>query len=656
MSRHCPPRLPASLDVDAGQRADRAELVPHDIYDVLPGEPEKHGKYRELRQDGAFDVVIGNPPYVAEANNRTLFAHFRSIDAWKGVYKGKTDYLYYFLLLAVEKLKPGGKLCVITPAGWMNAGAPDFLRQRLAAELTLEELFLFGSYRVFAEDQGPAPTPTVESAILVATKAPVPKGHKLRVVALEDERAVTGMQRAELLGEMTRLLGGRQGRRGGIHVHDVKQADLWAEQPWPVKFGQRDIATLVVAHLQEQIDLAQSPVEILGDSWKVFQGIQTGADAFTARINRRLSVADRAALAAGGISLGDPILELPPERVASEPWISHASVLAKCPESRALLYAAIDEEDKTYLVALRAGTRPPLRVTDALEPYRPILSTRAEILRNARREWWEAAWPRNATDMTAPKVIALYRTDRGRFALDEAGEWQPSIKSTLVVGREPGAPVAYLCGLLNSELLDLWYAVRGKTPRDVWRNYEPLRMNEMPYRRPDGDPRADGVADLVRAIGANRRALLPHRPTIRDLGRIVKDPWKAGHVAVDRPALVSTPSGKQARLRSARSAAHGRRGACGEGDTRRARSAHLQARRQGDWARDRGGPPARPASGDHRDGSDRRRNEAAPAEGHGRLRAGDGGARGNSAGFARRRQHDGRAGRTPCVCSVRPAG
>ncbi|MGH9322555.1 MAG: hypothetical protein ACRD3V_22055, partial [Vicinamibacteria bacterium] len=101
------------------------------------------------------------------------------------------------------------------------------------------------------------------------------------------------------------------------------------------------------------------------------------------------------------------------------------------------------------------------------------------------------------------------------------------------------APVAYLCGLLNSELLDLWYAVRGKTPRDVWRNYEPKRMNEMPYRQPDGDPRADQVAELVREIAANRRALLPHRQVVRDLGRIVKDPWKTGSVEIDRPALVA---------------------------------------------------------------------------------------------------------------------
>jgi hypothetical protein len=86
--------------------------------------------------------------------------------------------------------------------------------------------------------------------------------------------------------------------------------------------------------------------------------------------------------------------------------------------------------------------------------------------------------------------------------------------------------------------------VRGKNPRDVWRNYEPKRMNEMPYRRPEGDPRADEIAELVREIAANRRALLQYRSVVRELGRIVKDPWKAGPLAVDRLAFLGTLSAK----------------------------------------------------------------------------------------------------------------
>ncbi len=333
----------ASLDLDPNLRADTAEL-PHNIYDVVPVEPEKRERYRELKADEGFDLVIGNPPYVAEANNKPLFDHLRGLPAWDGIYTGKGDYLYYFLLLAVEKLKPGGRLCVITPAAWMNAGNADFLRQRLAEELTLDELYLFGGYRLFAADQGPAPTPTVESAILVATKAPAPKGHKLRVAILDDERVGAAAGRGALLDEMARRLNGRAGTRGGLKTHAVAQTELRPEYPWPVKFGARDVPTLVVAHLQNALDRSDASIEPLDASWRVFQGIQTGADAYTRRIDRRLSGEDRAALHARGVQLGDPVLELPAARAGEAPWKDHAALLGKNPEPRGILYGAIDDD------------------------------------------------------------------------------------------------------------------------------------------------------------------------------------------------------------------------------------------------------------------------------------------------------------------------
>lgn len=527
----------SSLDLEADERAASAVVPAHDIYRVLPLEHEKHAKFRDLHRDGEFDLVIGNPPYVAEANNRTLFGHFRSLVQWKGIYKGKTDYLYYFLLLAVEKLKPGGKLCVITPAGWMNAGNADFLRERLAAELTLEELFLFGSYKVFAADQGPAPTPTVESAILVATKGRPPKGHKLRVVALEDESAAVGLTRAELLAEMEGRVNARGGRRRGIHAHSVLQADLRAQYPWPVKFGARDIATRAVGHLAGLLSSDELVVP-LGEDWIVYQGIKTSADAYTARLQRRLTPSQQSALATAGAKTGDPIMELPAGAEGAEPWRRHTEFLARSPEPTAILYGAIDDGDYTNLVWIGREDRVPSDVVAALELWRPVLSTRFDMAGIPAERWYETARPRERALLTGPKVIALYRTDRGRFAVDEDGRWQPGMKATIVSPRSEDGNVTYLCGLLNSELLDLWYAVRGKTPWHVRRNYEPLRMNEMPYRRPEGDARADEIAELVREIAANRRALLPHRAVIRDLGRIVKDPWKTGPVEVNRAALV----------------------------------------------------------------------------------------------------------------------
>jgi len=238
---------------------------------------------------------------------------------------------------------------------------------------------------------------------------------------------------------------------------------------------------------------------------------------------------------------------------------------------------------------LRREDNPPAEIIEALEPWREVLRTRAEFARNSRRKWWETAWPRDREALTGPKVIALYRTDRGRFALDERGEWQPSIKTTIATPKDDGLSVAYLCGLLNSELLDLWYAVRGKTPWHVRRNYEPKPMNEMPYRHisaPDGwvpsnhvdtlahaaatadlqtvsaqarallsavDSQA-GDADaaaaiehLVRAVAANRQALLPLRSVASELRRAVKNPWRTHGVEVDPGAVLSELPGTDVR-------------------------------------------------------------------------------------------------------------
>ncbi len=600
--------LGARAGTPAQLAATPAVRAADERYGLTSLDAEKQARLDEIRADGTFDVVIGNPPYVAEAGNKVLFDRLRALPGWKDDYRGKSDYLYYFLLMAAEKLAPGGRLAVITPAGWMNAGSADWLRERLAGLLRLDELFLFGGMRIFATEReerdtraGAAP-PTVESAILVATRAEAPPDHRLRVVVLEDEgRAAVALSgdaeattpgRVPLLAEMGRRAALAPGRKDGLLVHDVDQAALRSTRPWPVKHTSRDVASRVVAHLQRRLDGPRVPVERLAERWAVVRGIETGADAYTARIQRRLSERIRAQLDAAGHQVGERILELAPGTATRAPWREHPTLVARSPEPRALLYAAIDDDDHADLVWIGRDDAASSAIEEALEPWRDLLRTRAEFVRNAKRRWFETAWPRDREMFEGPKVIALYRTDRGRFALDEDGSWQPSNKSTVVTPRDETLSVAYLCGLLNSELLDLWYAVRGKVPWHDRRNYEPKPMNELPYRHvpiPDGwtpsqrvtalETSLDGPDDaailvacfavtvacgtpagdadalravehLVRAVAANRRALLPLRAVAPELTRAVKSPWRVHGVEVEHAAVAATlPAAQTASVR-----------------------------------------------------------------------------------------------------------
>ena len=310
--------------IEPRSRADRGELERDERFDLVPLDREKREAFERMREDETFDLVVGNPPYVFESNNKVLFDRLRALPAWRELYRGKSDYLYYFLLLAAEKVAPGGRLCVITPAGWMNAGNAEWLRERLAGSLRLDELFLFGSYRLFAPehagrgDRRHAPTPTVESAILVATKTAAGAGHELKIVALEDEVAAAAEiaggrvpDRDALLAHMAERMEGRAGRRRGVNVHRLRQRNLDHELPWPIKHSARDVASQVVAHLDG------AEVEPLGARWQVVRGIETGADAYSARIQRRLSADAKRRLAEEGAATGDPILELPAGRASS---------------------------------------------------------------------------------------------------------------------------------------------------------------------------------------------------------------------------------------------------------------------------------------------------------------------------------------------------
>ena len=101
-SRRSPPAAASLEGLDPEQRADHALLKPDERFGLSGTlDPEKQAAFTRIRE-GGFDLVVGNPPYVGEANNKPLFERLRQIDAWKGIYRGKSDYLYYFLYMAAE--------------------------------------------------------------------------------------------------------------------------------------------------------------------------------------------------------------------------------------------------------------------------------------------------------------------------------------------------------------------------------------------------------------------------------------------------------------------------------------------------------------------------------------------------------------------------
>ena len=111
-----------------------------------------------LEEEGGFDAVIGNPPYVRQ---EVLGQEFKKYAAPRyKVYHGVADLFAYFIERGLSLLKPKGRFCYIVANRWLRAnyGAPlrEFLRERAEIDGIVD----FGELPVF---RGAATFPCIVS-------------------------------------------------------------------------------------------------------------------------------------------------------------------------------------------------------------------------------------------------------------------------------------------------------------------------------------------------------------------------------------------------------------------------------------------------------------------------------------------------------------
>lgn len=97
------------------------------------------------QNEGYFDVVIGNPPYIKEYTDKSAFDGIRHLN----YYQGKMDLWYFFACLGVDFLNYSGHLCFIATNNWVtNAGASK-MRNKVITDCRIVQLVDFGNFMIF---------------------------------------------------------------------------------------------------------------------------------------------------------------------------------------------------------------------------------------------------------------------------------------------------------------------------------------------------------------------------------------------------------------------------------------------------------------------------------------------------------------------------
>jgi adenine-specific DNA-methyltransferase len=98
-----------------------------------------------LEERTKFNLVVGNPPYLGEKNNKEVFQKIRKTEFGKKYYEAKMDYLYFFIEKAIELLEKDGIFTYITTAYWMKADGAKILRKTLKEKGNFLTIHDFGT-------------------------------------------------------------------------------------------------------------------------------------------------------------------------------------------------------------------------------------------------------------------------------------------------------------------------------------------------------------------------------------------------------------------------------------------------------------------------------------------------------------------------------
>lgn len=102
-----------------------------------------------FKENGGFDIVIGNPPYAGEGRNKEVFLPVQNTSFGEKYYIGKMDFWYFFTSLGIELLKEKGTLSYIAPNNWLTTTGGKKMRNHIMKETIIKEFIDFGDYMVF---------------------------------------------------------------------------------------------------------------------------------------------------------------------------------------------------------------------------------------------------------------------------------------------------------------------------------------------------------------------------------------------------------------------------------------------------------------------------------------------------------------------------
>ncbi len=438
-----------------------------------------------------FDYVCSNPPYVGEKGHKELFRATRAdMPFWDRHYQGKMDYLYWFIILGLLKLREGGKLGFITTSYWPAADGASHLREYILEKSVIREIIDFGETRIFEGAPGQHNMVFVLEKCSDATAnvshpdgCPNPanverkKHHHIKIVKVkkvppaESEEKTSAIARA--VEHVSRHIEKDEfsDEYLDIYFHPETQ-DKLDGGAWNLFYTSADAAVL------DQIEYNTEPITKLCE---LDCGIFSNADYLSAKY---IELIPPSRVRNTGISVGDGIFVVrktvaedlrrdDPEHRVVEPTYKNSDIDP---------YLVVEPDEQSFLLYVDDEFEPASHkdIMTHLSRYREVLAARLERY-DENYPWWRLHRPHNRDIYESRKIVTSRWGKQNVYALQEGGFYENSDINLYVRLASTREDLRYILALLNSQVLQYWVSHKGRG-EGVSRQ---IRLKRIPIRRID---------------------------------------------------------------------------------------------------------------------------------------------------------------------------
>lgn len=410
-----------------------------------------------------FDLIIGNPPYIKEYENRDAFNGLRKLEC----YQGKMDIWYLFGDLGLKILKPNNYLCYIATNNWVtNAGASNF-RNIVIQNSQITNLTDFGAYMIFENA-------SIQTMIMLFKNTKTADNYTFDYRKLEGDKLV--------LQDVLNLLEGTETEKSVLLSPVVTKASLIDK---PLTFNTDENSGL--------LDKIKTKHNFIIDPKKeIAQGIVPNPDVVN---NNNILKLPPARVKRENIKVGDGVFIID-KGFFGKLSAKESRYIKPVYEPYLIDKYSINDFDKEIIYITKKNFKNDApKLISHLEKFKEIMEDRREN-QQGKLGFNNLHWPRDEYFFEkGEKILSVRKCAVPTFAFTEEEAY---VMMSFNVIRSKRINLKYLTGLLNSKLVAFWLRKKGKMQGNAYQlDKEPLL--EIPIYKP-ADKDANEIDKLVDKI------------------------------------------------------------------------------------------------------------------------------------------------------------